>query len=168
MRQHTARGFTLIELMLVVLIIGLLSSIAIPAYQAMTARANRSEGVSVLGYVGMHFVNYFENNGKYDTAGRPSGFQSAFNPPVANIGQGADWVPAASGWSEMSFPPEGDIKMRYMYQIVSSNQLMLIACGSFPGLGTLRTLPCPAGSNFQLQQNYADTTLVSSAQFPDF
>ena len=169
MRQKTARGFTLVELMIVVLIIGLLGSLAIPAYQGMTARAARSEGLSVLGYVGLHFVNYFENNGAYtNPPARPVGFASAFNPPIANIGQGANWVPSAAGWSEMSFPPEGAIKMRYWYQLVSGNQLMLIACGSFPGLGALVTAPCPPGSNFQLQQNYTDTTLVSSAQFPAF
>ena len=62
-RNHEA-GFTLIELMIVVAIIGILASMAIPAYQTYTIRAQVSEGLSLATASKHPIVSAFHDDGE--------------------------------------------------------------------------------------------------------
>ncbi len=62
-QPNRASGFTLIELMIVVAIIGILAAIAIPAYENYTVRAQVAEGVNMTAYVKTRVADAFLNRG---------------------------------------------------------------------------------------------------------
>lgn len=62
-------GFTLIELMVAVVIVGILASVTIPAYQDYVIRGKLAEGTSNLADKRVKMEQYFQDNLTYDNAG---------------------------------------------------------------------------------------------------
>ena len=67
------QGFTLIELMIVVAIIGILAAIAIPAYQDYTIRAQVSEGLNLSGAAKAAVTEYYQDRGDFPTTNAIAG-----------------------------------------------------------------------------------------------
>ncbi len=87
------QGFTLIELMIVVAIIGILAAIAIPAYQDYTIRAQVSEGLNLAGGAKAAVTEYYQDSGDLATTNAEAGLETnteIAGKYVTQVGVGGD------------------------------------------------------------------------------
>ena len=90
--KKNKKGFTLIELMIVVAIIGILAAIAIPNFLRFQARAKQSEARQNLGGIYTAYVSYFSDWNTYPTAaGTPCTVVEGCT--AVNCLTVADWAP---------------------------------------------------------------------------
>jgi len=75
-KKQLQQGFTLIELMIVVAIIGILAAIAIPAYQDYTIRAQVSEGLSLMDGAKTAVAEYYTNRGMFPGSNASAGLSN--------------------------------------------------------------------------------------------
>lgn len=111
LRKHAERGFTLIELMIVVAIIAILAAVAIPQYRKFQLRAKTSEAKANVGAVRTAEEGWAAEHDEYLIAGWYPG--NAGSSPQ-------DWDPANAGsFTDLGFKPAGQVY--YDYGIASGD-----------------------------------------------
>ena len=135
------KGFTLIELMIVIAIIGILAAIAIPAYQDYTIRSKVSEGLNLAGAAKLAVAETYDSRGNFPSAGNisyglPTDTSIAGNYVLSVAANAGDGVITITYKGDVGGNPPASDKTIVLTPNTSSNGAMGWTCG---GNGT--TMP---------------------------
>ena len=139
MKRTLQKGFTLIELMIVVAIIGILAAVALPAYQDYTVRAKVTEGLSLAGSA---------KTAVAENAANASPFASGYTVPSAT-----------TNVLNLGINTTGQITITYQAAIAAGNPTLILTpldgsvatgvaltAGTVPSMGSISWVCKAAGS----------------------
>jgi type IV pilus assembly protein PilA len=146
------KGFTLIELMIGVAIIGILAAIAIPAYQDYTIRAQVTEGLNLAGSVKVAVAEFYANNGTFPQAltGNAAGSLGFTALPAGKYVASID-IGAGNGQIIITYGGQANalLTANPILDIspgLSANNDVVWVCGTAAVPGTVTTAPAADGT----------------------
>ncbi len=132
-RPAGTRGFTLIELMVVVAIISMLASVAIPEFTKATLRTRGAERATILKAMRVGIEDGFDRG----LIPPPPGLPGGPNPAGVAGTTKRPFQPAMAGWSSINMVVQGNCYYTYEFEAAESNDPAVPPQYTISGLGDL-------------------------------
>ena len=133
--MNNQKGFTLVELMIVVAIVGVLAAVALPAYQDYTSRAKMSEPVELLKGLKQDITQYYTETGNLPNM---TDLTTSFGPKVnsgkytTDIGAVAPGIFVATMRSGIGANINGtQVRLEYTFVSGSGGDVLAHLCGPY-------------------------------------
>ena len=143
MKRSMQKGFTLIELMIVVAIIGILAAVALPAYQDYTVRAKVTEGLVVASSAKLAVAENASNGKQFD---------SGWTAPAATTNVASIGITQATGLITITYPA------------TAGNGTIILtptSSGALAGTSTGSTIPLGGSINWSCAHDGATLTAMT-------
>ena len=135
------QGFTLIELMIVIAIVGILAAIALPAYQDYTVRAKMAEPLALMGEAKTSVTEYYVTNNTLPTTAAKAGIRET--PDTAIV--------ASMALTIVSSNPLLTVTMQS--GVIPSGEGTKFVLSGTTGSGTIQWV-CRPGSDDEITEKY--------------
>ncbi|MCY1078845.1 type IV pilin protein [Archangium lansingense] len=128
--SRTRRGFSIIELMIVVCIVGLLATVALPEFQNILLRSKQAERDMMMNSI-MRVLNEYvaAHGGQFPGGAAPD---LPFNPTYVPDGSKQRFEASVGKWDDLGWVPDGMLHYRYEVRM-TGDELLVTAAADLNG-----------------------------------